>query len=216
MTATELLNSSLRLINVLASGETPSSDESADGLVVLQQLLENWSGVELIPFATHTETIVIGGFLATYNVATRPDKILSADVLAGGMTFPVQVGGPDAWAAFPRKSDSSPKPEIVYCDYAFPTATVQVGPLPSGAATLHLYCNTALATLASGATVFSMPPGWAKAVRYNLAVDLAAEYGRTVPPEVAAIALDSRNGLVKLHASNRAGKSELEIPPVAA
>lgn len=212
--ASDLVNSALRLLGVIASGETPNTDEAADGFTALQQLLANWSANELTLFGTQTITIPTSNGVASYTPGTRPVKVLNADVLTGGMTFPVAVVGPDAWATTPDKQDTSPRPRFLYCDYAYPTAAVQLAPIPNGVFSVRMYCTADLATLASQGTTFDMPEGYAKAIRFNLAVDLAPEYGRPVTPELQANAAATKAMLIELNASNRAGKSELTVPPV--
>jgi hypothetical protein len=66
----------------------------------------------------------------------------------------------------------------------------------------------------------SYPPGYLKALRYNLAVDLPPEYGRQAalgqandPASIAGIALSSLGALRMLNASNEAGT--VEPPPQA-
>lgn len=221
--ASDLVTSSLRLLKAIASGETPSTDEALDGFNALIQLLANWSANELTVFATQTLVLSTANGTASYTTAavtpsTRPVKILSADISTGGMTFPVEVVGPAQWAATPDKLDSSPRPRFLYCDYAYPTPAFQVAPKPNGIFNINLYCITDLATLASQGTTFDMPEGYLKAIRYNLACDLAPEYG-TPPAHLASIqkiAAESKALLIEMNASNRAGKSELALPPVPA
>jgi hypothetical protein len=55
-----------------------------------------------------------------------------------------------------------------------------------------LYPWQPLAQFADLTTTVSFPPGYAEALRFNLAVRLAPEYGRPTPPEVAAIARTSK------------------------
>jgi hypothetical protein len=219
MIASDLVQSSMRLIGALASGETPSTDEAADGLLVLQQLLDSWSADEMLVFATAKLVLTTVNGTASYTPGSRPLKILSADVVTGGNTHPVAVVGPDGWAQVPDRNASSSLPRAVYCDYAYPTALVYVAPIPNIVMSINLYATVDLATLANGAATFTMPEGYARAVRYNLAMDLAPEYGRMTAPEmanVAAIAAQTKDAIRKLVASNRAGKSALAIPPVEA
>ena len=215
MIASDLVTSSLLLLGVIAGNEVPSAEESTNGLTALQQLLDDWSADELIVFATRTAAITIGVGTNSYPIpGARPVKILSADTVVGLLTQPVQVVGPDAWAAIDDRSATSAKAKYVYCDYGYPTPTVYVSPTPAAFGTLNLYCMVDLATVASGGSTFAMPEAYARGIRFNLALDLAGEYGRTAAPEIVKGAADSKATLMKLVASNRAGKSELALPPV--
>ena len=214
MTAAQLVRSALRLIEVIGSGGEESAEEAADGLAVLQALLASWSAEELTVFASNTQSVSMTADDAEYTLATRPQKVLSADVLSAAITFPVEVCGPKRWAEIGDKNSKSLVTKAVFCDYGFPDAVIKVAPIPLGSATLRLYCTTDLATLASGAATFSMPPGYERAVRFNLAVDLCAEWGKKLDPTVATIATQSKQALQALNASNAAaiGARELQSP----
>jgi hypothetical protein len=45
--------------------------------------------------------------------------------------------------------------------------------------------------VASTATTLSLPPGYALAIRYNMAIMMAPDYGRQISAEVQAIAASS-------------------------
>ncbi len=216
MQAQDLVNGALRLIGAIASGETPSTSEASDGLTLLQQMLDSWSAEELLVFATTTQNVSMTANTGNYTLATRPVKILAAELLVGTMNFPLEVVGPQAWAAAPDKTDVSAHMKRIYCDYGYPTATLHVAPVPnSTTASVNLYQTTDLATLASETTTFSMPEAYSMAVMYNLAVLVAPQYGRAVDGAVLATAQQTKAALKMLLASNEAGKSELEIPPVS-
>ncbi len=82
-------------------------------------------------------------------------------------------------------------------------------------------CDKALGTVGStGGSAdldedFDFPPGYFKAIRYNLAVDLAPEFRRDVQPAVADIARQSKGELIALNVSNRAATEAPPTPPPA-
>jgi len=212
--ASDLVNGALRLIGAVASGETPSTDEAADGFTALTQLYDAWSADELADFATRTAAIALVASTSSYAIpGARPIKILSADMSIAGMQFPVNVVGPDKWASLPDRLNSGPRVQYAYCDYAYPTPAVLVAPVPTATATLNLYCSVDLPVPATAATAIALPELYTDALRFALAVKLAPEYGRTLDPAVIARAGESLDAIRKLNASNRAGKSVLEIPP---
>ena len=88
MTANELISRSLKTIGVLASGETASSDNVADSLVVLNSMVDSWATQRLTIYAvtrnvfdlsasTQEYTIGTGG---TFNVV-RPVSIQNASII---------------------------------------------------------------------------------------------------------------------------------------
>ena len=50
-TAGDQINRALRLLGVLAEGESPSASESRDALVALNQMLDSWDTERLAVFA---------------------------------------------------------------------------------------------------------------------------------------------------------------------
>lgn len=78
--------------------------------------------------------------------------------------------------------------------------------------------STVSATGAIGAPVFStavvLAPGLLEAIIYNLAVRLASDYSRPVPPEVAAIAGTSRQAIGELNAMNENAVNDLPQAPM--
>lgn len=82
--------------------------------------------------------------------------------------------------------------------YCLPALSSPTGP------SIVLYTPTALTQFADFATQYTFPPGYAKAIRYNLALELAPELGIAVPPEVM------RNAALSLGDLKRANHQPLE------
>jgi hypothetical protein len=54
-TAGDQINRALRLLGVLAEGETPSSSTSQDGLTALNQMIDSWNTERLAVFSTQDQ-----------------------------------------------------------------------------------------------------------------------------------------------------------------
>ncbi len=54
-TAGDLINGSLRLLGVLAEGETPSSETSQDALFAMNQMIQSWNTERLSVFSTQDQ-----------------------------------------------------------------------------------------------------------------------------------------------------------------
>jgi hypothetical protein len=215
MTAQDLITGAMRLFEGVEAGGTPADSELADGLTCFQNLLDSWNADELLVHATTVEAVTMTASTQSYALSTRPVKILSADFTVSGINSPVEVCGPERWAQVPDKAGSSAQVRFVFCDYQYSTANVLVAPIPAGVGTLKLYNTVDLAAVAASlSTTFALPEGYARALRFNLAVDFAPEFGMDLPAWVLQTATDTKAELRKLIASNRVGKSALEIPPV--
>lgn len=210
MTVRELIKSSLRIIGVIASGETPSADESADALQTLNGILGSWSNQSLLVPSKAREvfTLVVGtqsytiGTLGTFN-ATRPIKILSAAVIAAGTDFetPINILTQQQWAEVSNKNFSGIATAI-YPEGTYPLETLNVYPKPEAADQLVIYSTKPLTAFASLNDVITLPAGYDRALKYNLAVELAAEYGKQLPQEVVVIASESKSEIEALNSES--------------
>lgn len=192
MTARELIASSLRLIGVLSSGETPSADEASDALTTLNQMLEEWSTQRLLINAIVEESFPLQVGVGQYSMGpsatfdtTRPQKIVKARLRQGSNDFPVDIITVDRFATIITKGTDSSIPIWLYPEGTFPNETLNLWPVPSEANTLLLYSWKELTAFATLDTAVSLPPGYDKALRFSLATDLAIEYGKEIGPALA-------------------------------
>jgi hypothetical protein len=204
MNSGDLINSSLRLIGALASGEVPTSNEQADGLTILNQMIDAWNAERLNIF-----TITIGTFPlvilqqvytlgpgGNFNV-TRPARvdrisIISLNNPAQPLELPMTLLTDEQWRDIPVKNVSSALPLKVYDDGAYPLRNLSLWPIPSATANIAIYGWTALTAFPDTVTDEEFPPGYFEALRYNLAMRMAPEFGLPLRPEVAAMAMSSK------------------------
>ncbi len=220
----DLINSALRKIGVLAANETPNADESADALASLNVMLESWSAEQVAVYQilnfsqalvanTQTYTMGAGG---TFNT-TRPLKIESAGIITPDtLRHEMKIIDPIEWSKLEEKSLTGLLPKVLYNDNAFPSINLSVSPIPSGTPTLDLYVWAQLSQFASLSTTFAMPPGYFRALVYNLAIDLAPEYGAqalAAAAGIAGMAASAKNDVVTLNASNAIAQEPSALPP---
>ena len=199
MTARALIESSLRLLGVLASGESLPAASGADALVTLSQMLDSWSTERLTIYAQSRTVHALTVGQQRYTIGSggdfaeaRPLWIDTATLIVDGRERPIRVSTRDEWARISDK-DRAGEPEGVFYNPAYPLGTFDVWPVPDAACSLVLYAPAAsLTSVASLATVLSVPPGWSGALRYNLAVELAAEYDEVPSPIVVQFAVDKK------------------------
>ena len=55
VSAGDIINGSLRLLGVLAEGEPPSAETSADALLAMNQMIESWNTERLSIFSTQDQ-----------------------------------------------------------------------------------------------------------------------------------------------------------------
>jgi len=211
-TAFDLVTSALRLIGVLADGETPSDVNANTGLSVLNDMIDAWNAERQAIFTTRSDDFpfVLGqqsytlGLTGNFNIP-RPARIdgMSAILLdnpSNPIEVPLVMFTVDQWQTeVPVKVVDSSFPQICYDDGGFPLRTLNFWPIPTTQPnSVRIYSWQALAaqTLVS---VVSFPPGYAEALRYNLAARLGAEFNSPASSVVIALA---QQGLARIKTMN--------------
>ena len=194
-TVAQIIHRSMRLLGLTGSGETPSTQEYADGLVSLNAMIDLWRNDGLMAYATQEESLTLSSGTASYTIGpsgtlntTRPVAVLNAYVRDGSYDYPVQIIGPVEYASLTDKTTSGTYPSHVFFDFTMPTVTAYVYPVPD--ATYYLRITTRVVATVFTATSDSVafPPGWEEALATNLAIAIAPEYEVMPSPIVGAMA----------------------------
>lgn len=207
-TVAELIRGAFGVLGVLAASESPGAAEQADGLEALNDMLDSWAGERLVLHATlrstHTltpalspHTIGTGGTFAT----TRPVRVDRASiVLAGspGSETPLPILSDAEWQNTQGKTTSG-TPVALWIETAHPLEKLWLNPVPNAADTLVLYSWQQLGRFASAATTVDLPPGYSRALRFNLAKELGPEYGVALSAEAMDIANESKATLKRVN-----------------
>jgi hypothetical protein len=202
MTALDLISSSLRLINVLAINETPESADANNALSVLNMMLDQWNTQkfnlyyflnELFPITAGTATYNIGPS-ATFNT-DRPVEITSAFIRDGNPGFNIdrqlEVIPNDKYQALVLKTLMTVYPQYVMYVASYPIGVINLYPVPNiSGLYLGLSQKKKLSSFAALTTTITLPPGYESALRYNLAIELAAEYSSPISPIIGAKAAE--------------------------
>lgn len=201
-TAADIIARALRTIGVLASGETPSANEQADALTVLNVMLDAWRTESLMTYALRDQSKAMTG-AASYTIGAsgdintdRPVKIERAYWRSGGIDFPVQVVTKQAWDQIADKATTG-TPDWLYYEPSMPLGRVWLHPIPANG-TLYITTWTPFVALAAN-DALGLPPGYEEAITYQLAARLCAEYGRPVSPDLAGIARASKSDIKRMN-----------------
>lgn len=203
-TAQDVITSALKKLGVLFKNETPSDDESSDALTSLNNMIASWSNESLIIYADVKETFSLTSGVNSYTIGTgqtfntdRPIAIKTATINLNNVDYQVDIlPWDDYLAQISFKITGSTIPEIIAYDNAFPTGTIYVYPQPAtSSATLTLLSEKQLTAFASLTTDVSLPPGFLRALTYNLAIEIASEFGAQPDPTVVAIASSSKGNI---------------------
>jgi hypothetical protein len=216
-TARDLISAALRSIGVLASGEAMTAAEGQDALATLNDLLDSWRLERLLVYALDRETLTLVPGTSSYTVGTggvlnitRPVRIEHAVVQGAGSAIrrEIPVLGHHEYLQLAEPTRTATEPSAVYYDATFPLATLIVYPVPTTAAQVVLSVWRVLSAFATLDATVSLPPGYARALRTNLAAEMCPEYGRPLLPEIAGQAAESKES-IKRH---NAPELYLELP----
>ena len=200
-TASDLIKGSLRLVGAIASGETPSADETADALSSLNRMLGSWSNEGLAVYSYVREVFTLIASQGKYTMGsagdfntTRPVAIAEASASDASPVYEykVQILNVQEWAEITNKTIQATYVQKIYVEGTYPLENINVWPVPNVASSLILYSHKELTSFALAGDTVSLPPGYEEALIYNLAVRLAPEYGKTLGPEIISIASESK------------------------
>ena len=183
----QLIYGALKLLTVLGTGRGANDETWADGLRELNEMVDAWSinrlnipsiARQLYPVAANKSAYQMGDGAPDIN-APRPILLHRAGVYMGSdpqIERPLRLLNIDEWAATGLKGITSPLPGALYCDYAFPFSNLSLFPVLSAAATLVLYNWSPVTSFADLDTANDIPQGYALALRYNLASQMAPSF----------------------------------------
>jgi len=200
----------------LEGGGSATAQESADGLVYLNDLIQSWSNEGLTIYANTIDSFTLTGATSytwgtggTFNSA-RPVSVNNAYFTLNSVDYPIEIINDQQYQTLADKTATSNMPSCVYINYTYPYATVYVYPVPSSG-TLNLSSNKPLTEQATAATVLSMPQGYERALRLNLAVEMMAQYG-LMNQLIMAKAAEAKSMLKTINAKNRPILTGLGLP----
>jgi len=222
MIVQDLIKASMRVVGVLSSGESPETAREAEALEALQVMLRSWAQKRIQVFASVKESFNLASSQTSYtwgtggNIATtRPHQILGAFVKdTGGTDHPIRIISEGEYRNFSSKATLS-RPEYLFYHPLYPLAYIYLYPTPNIIETMWLDSLKPFTETSSFATVsdtVSFPPNYLEAIKFNLAIRIAPEYGVRVSAEAIKIATDSYDALVVLNASNQVESLTLSLP----
>jgi hypothetical protein len=194
MVVLDLIKGALRPLNAFTGNTELTDAEAADALQACNWMLESWAneGATLYHVTRETHALTAGMQPHTWGdggviTSPRPIRLLAVTVNVSGVDYPVEILGYDDWEAIRLKSLQTPWPVYCYLESDYPLAKLWLWPVPSGNS-LNTVSEKQLTAFGGLHDTVSLPPGYADAIRYNLAVRLAPEYQVDVGPDVRRLA----------------------------
>ena len=208
-TAGDQINAALRLIGMLAEGETPSADTSNDALNALNQMIDSWNTERLSVFNTQDQMYSWTPGLKTQTLGPTGDFVGNRPVLlddstyfrdpSSGISFGIKFINQQQYDGIAVKTVTSTYPQVMWINMEYPNITMTVYPVPTKVLEWHFISVEELDKPATLATNLTFPPGYLRAFKYNLACEIATEFGVEPPPNVARIAMTSKRNLKRIN-----------------
>jgi len=208
-TAGDQINRSLRLLGILAEGETPSAAMSQDALIALNQMIDSWSIERLAVFCTQDQVFTwpAGEYIRTLGpsgnfIGLRPVMLDDATYFRDpgtNVSFGIKFINQQQYNGIAVKTVTSTYPQVCFVNMGFPDITMSIYPRPTRDLEWHFVSVQELDQPATLATELHFPPGYMRAFTYNLAMEFAPEFGVEPSPQVSRISMTSKRNLKRIN-----------------
>ncbi len=208
-TAGDQINAALRLLGVLAEGEIPSADTSADALSAMNAMIDSWNTERLSIFNTQDQIFTWPADQISQTLGPSGDFIGNRPVMlddstyyrdaSTGVSYGVKLINQEQYNGIAVKTVSSTYPQVLWVNQDYPDIRLTVYPKPTRDLEWHFVSVAELAQPTDLFTTLTVPPGYQRAFKYNLACEIAPEFGVEPSPSVARIAMTSKRNLKRIN-----------------
>jgi hypothetical protein len=208
-TAFDQIKAALRLIGQLAEGEEPSPQAAQDALNAMNQMIDSWNTERLAVFCTEDQVFNWPPDLITRTLGPTGDFVGNRPILIDDATYfrdpqtnvsyGIKLINQQQYNGIAVKTVTSTYPQVMFVNNTFPDITMTIYPQPTRVLEWHFVSVQELTKPATLNTVLSFPPGYLRAFKYNLAMEIANEFGVEPMPQVQRIAMTSKRNLKRIN-----------------
>jgi hypothetical protein len=207
-TAGDQINRALRLLGILAEGETPSASMSQDALMALNQMIDSWNTERLSVFSTQDQVFIWPASLLSRTLGPTGDFVGNRPVLVddatyfkapNGVSYGIKMINQQQYNGIAVKTVTSTYPQVMWVNMTFPNIEMTIYPRPTQDLEWHIVSVEELNRPATLSTELYYPPGYLRAFTYNLAMEFAPEFGVEPSPQVQRIAMTSKRDLKRIN-----------------
>lgn len=207
-TAGDQINRALRLLGILAEGETPSASMSQDALMAMNQMIESWNTERLSVFCTQDQIFEWPSSEIKRTLGPTGDFVGNRPILfdeatyfkaPNGVSYGIKFINQQQYDGIAVKNVTSTYPQVIFANMTYPNVEMYVYPMPTQVLEWHFVSVQELTQPATLSTALHFPPGYLRAFTYNLAMEFAPEFGVEPSPQVQRIAMTSKRNLKRIN-----------------
>ena len=216
ISARSIGTTALRLLGVAAAEQPLTADQAESALDALNTLLDAWSVERLLTWTrpryvlplvadkgAYTWGLVVGETTPADISQVAPVRLEMALLNIGGSPaheWPIRILTQQEWEEDVWFKDlASSYVEAVYLERQVPYAMLHVYPVPSQVFTLVVLPWQAHSPYAAWDSVLEWPNGYARAMQYNLALEIAPQYMVEPSQTIMRIADESKRALYPIN-----------------
>jgi hypothetical protein len=207
--AGDQIKAALRLIGQLAEGESPSPETSNDALDAMNQMIDSWNTERLSVFSTQDQVFLWPPDQITRTLGPSGDFVGNRPILIDDATyfrdpqtnvsFGIKLINQQQYDGIAVKTVTSTYPQVMWVNMEYPNISMTIYPKPTRLLEWHFVSVQELTKPATLSTILTFPPGYLRAFKYNLACEIATEFGIEPPQTVQRIAMTSKRNLKRIN-----------------
>jgi hypothetical protein len=211
---TGILNPAFRIAGVTQRPmRTPSPDQYAEGITILNRMLGSWD-IDPLDIFTYKITLYaltanqisyqFGVGAADFPAAAAPIAITQANVILPGtplLRYPLTITDKAGWAQIVLQAIPGGIPNLIYPDFGYPICTLYIYPQAEAGYQLELYTPQTLPVFSLVTDTVVLPMGYEEAIVTNLALKIAKSF-RTQTTITPAMVTDAARSLAYIQSRN--------------
>jgi hypothetical protein len=220
--AIDIIQEALEGIGEYSPGESITDADVERSKTVLNDMLDQWSNESLACYAFKTQSILLQNNKSRYTIgpsvladinSERPlrlEQMFLTDAL--GNTYPVNLVTQYDFNLIGNRMVTSQIPCVAWYDPQDPIAAINVFPVPvQPLYTLYFTSYLQLTEFPDLVTQIDFPTGYVRMIKTNLMLALCPYFGKMVPPDIRAIAEESRGSVKRKNIINQPSRFDREL-----
>jgi len=172
-------------------------------------MIDSWNTERLMIYNTQDQVFSWPPDEITRTLGTTGDFVGNRPILLDDSTyyrdastnvsFGIKMINQQQYNGIAVKTVTSTYPQVMWVNMEFPNITMTIYPKPTRVLEWHFVSVGELSQPATLATDLYFPPGYLRAFAYNLAMEIAPEFGVEPSPQVKRIAMTSKRNLKRIN-----------------